>query len=108
MQIMPKTGRSLAKRLERKYVPYDPEFNVDAGTYYLMRLLRRFDGDERLALAAYNRGVGRVAEWQRAGEPLPESTEGYVRRVFDARGWLPATIAELEAEPRELPPVAAR
>jgi soluble lytic murein transglycosylase-like protein len=108
MQIMPKTGRSLAKRLGRSHRPYDPSFSVDAGTHMLKRMLERFEGDERLALAGYNRGAGTVRGWLRDGKPMPESTEGYVRRVQTARRWLPALIAELEARPRALPAVARR
>lgn len=94
MQLMPKTAKSLAGRLERKSRPYDPDFNIDAGALYLARLLRRFEGDERLALAAYNRGVGRVAGWVEAGEDIPERTQGYVDRVLAARAWLPLFVQE--------------
>ena len=94
MQLMPKTARSLAGRLERKSKPYDPDFNIDAGALYLARLLRRFDGDEALALAAYNRGVGRVAGWVEAGEEIPERTLGYIERVQGARDWLRVFVAQ--------------
>ncbi|MCG8554066.1 MAG: lytic transglycosylase domain-containing protein [Proteobacteria bacterium] len=84
MQIMPSTGKALARQLDRDYDPYDPDFNIDAGTYYLSTLLKRFDGREHLALAAYNRGPGRVGQRLRDGLPMPEHARRYVRRVLGA------------------------
>ena len=104
MQLMPTTAKALGRAIDRPAKPYDPEFNVHAGTYYLSRQLLRFDGDEALALAAYARGPGRVREWVDAGEPLPESVQGFVDKVqraraaFEALGW---------PEPAEdLPPIS--
>ena len=87
MQLMPKTASAMAKLLGRKRASYDPDFNIHAGTLLLSRLLDRFDGDVSLALAAYNRGTGIVAEWVASGEPLPERTQGFVDRVLTARQW---------------------
>ena len=87
MQLMPKTAGAMAKLLGRKRASYDPDFNIHAGTLLLARLLKRFDGDVSLALAAYNRGSGVVAGWVEAGEPLPERTQGFVDRVLSAREW---------------------
>ncbi|MBQ3110135.1 MAG: lytic transglycosylase domain-containing protein [Clostridia bacterium] len=42
---------------------YSPAINIRLGTFYLSRMLNLFDGDERLAVAAYNAGEGRVQEW---------------------------------------------
>lgn len=103
MQLMPRTARSLAGRLDRKSRPYDPDFSVEAGALYLARLLKRFDGDERLALAAYNRGAGKVLGWVEAGTPLPERTEAYVDRVLDARSWLRVFVREKGASSTDLP-----
>lgn len=93
MQLMPRTAGSLAKRLKRRSRPYDPDFNIDAGCLYLHRILSRFDGDERLSLAAYNRGVGKVKSWLEAGEPVPERTAAYVDRVLRVKDWMPRLIA---------------
>ena len=46
---------------------FDPQENIDAGTHYLSDLLRRYDNDLVLALAAYNAGAERVREWQGQG-----------------------------------------
>ncbi|MFA5840490.1 MAG: transglycosylase SLT domain-containing protein [Candidatus Margulisiibacteriota bacterium] len=67
MQIMPSTGRAIAKDL--KYTRYgtsklnDPKVNIDMGTYYLSNLLRRFNGNPYLALAGYNGGPNRVKRY---------------------------------------------
>lgn len=61
MQLMPETGRELARRAGVEYDPFDPVQNRMLGTMYLESLLRRFGGDPELALTAYHSGQGRVA-----------------------------------------------
>jgi soluble lytic murein transglycosylase-like protein len=84
MQIMPRTGRELARELGRSYAPYDPDFNIHAGSLYFARMVRRFDGNLRLALAAYNIGPAVVDRWMRDAEPLPGHSNAYVDDVFTA------------------------
>lgn len=87
MQLMPRTAASLARRLGYDdYEVTDPRFNIDAGTYYLAYLLRIFDGDQSLALAAYNTGPARVKRWQARGRALPAYSRRYVAAVQKARG----------------------
>lgn len=110
MQLMPATAAHLAKELdERRPKAHDPEFNIRAGTYYLSRLLDRFEGDETLAIAAYNAGPGNVAKWQREGSELPEYSRDYVAKVSEARARFgqhaseSATVAPVMKAPVEVP-----
>src|SRR4051812_37011791 len=75
MQLMPKT----ADRLGVKDA-YDPAANVDAGTRHLRALLEQYHGDAVKALAAYNAGEGRVAQYH--GVPPYRETQAYVRRII--------------------------
>jgi soluble lytic murein transglycosylase-like protein len=84
MQLMPRTGREVARAIGMPYHPYEPRFNIHAGTYYFSRLVERYRGDHVLALAAYNIGPGRVDGWLQNGEPLPGVSRAYVDNVFGA------------------------
>jgi soluble lytic murein transglycosylase len=71
MQVMPATGRFLARREGLGRVDLtDPGLNVRLGSSYLAQLLSTFDGDSAAALAAYNAGPGRVARWRKEGASL--------------------------------------
>lgn len=83
-QLMPQTARSLGVS-----DPYDPQQNLDGGARYLSGLLRQFNGDERLALAAYNAGPGAVKRFN--GVPPYQETERYVERIM-------ARVASLRGE----------
>ena len=77
MQLMPATARRLGVG-----DPFDPEQNVRGGARYLTELLRMFNDDLRLALAAYNAGEGAVMRYGRDVPPYPE-TKQYVARVME-------------------------
>jgi soluble lytic murein transglycosylase-like protein len=75
MQLMPETARRYGVA-----DAFDPDSNVRGGTRYLADLMKLFDNDVRLALAAYNAGEGAVL---RHGGRIPPYAEtvGYVSRV---------------------------
>ena len=75
MQLMPLTAAAL-----HVLDPFDPGENIRAGAAEVRRLLDRFHGDMRLALAAYHAGEGRVMQY--LGVPPLKSTQVYVERVL--------------------------
>lgn len=98
MQVMPNTGAKVAAMLgETRYSPTqleDPVHNLRYGTYYLSRLLVRFEGGWPLAVAAYNAGPVNVSSWYRPWrgrirmddfvEQIPlHETRNYVKRVSE-------------------------
>ena len=80
MQLMPATGRQVARQIKLAYSGLDtltdPNHNIRLGTTYLGSMAARYDGNHVLATAAYNAGPHRVDRW------LPQSG------VVDARVWI--------------------
>ncbi|NOU95439.1 transglycosylase SLT domain-containing protein [Paenibacillus sp. LMG 31456] len=85
MQLMDETGQGLGVTN-----PFDPTQNVHGGTKYLSNLLRKYNGNEGVALAAYNAGSGRMArlgitndiELKEKLHLLPKETQNYVSKVM--------------------------
>lgn len=81
MQLMPGTAEELGVS-----DPFDPAQNLDGGCRYLKGLLRRYQGDTRKALAAYNWGIGRI---DRHGlGKLPSETRTFINRVLNIQAKL--------------------
>jgi soluble lytic murein transglycosylase len=102
MQLMPGTAREVATKTGVEFnfdrLTIDPEYNITLGATYFDRLLRLYDGNHVLAVAAYNAGPGNVRKFINAnGDPrsgsldilewieaIPFSeTRGYVYRVLE-------------------------
>ena len=71
MQLLPSVGKSMARQEGiahfQTFQLLDPDMNIRLGTRYLRQMLDRFGGVQEYALAAYNAGDSRVADWQAAG-----------------------------------------
>jgi hypothetical protein len=104
MQLMPKTGRWMGARNL-----YDPDQNVDAGAKYLSYLSRRFDGNLKKTIAAYNAGEGVVRRYD--GVPPYRETRSYVNKVMTSyqkhNKQLKAAYAASPAEPQPVTSEAA-
>jgi len=105
LQLIPRTALLMAGQLGLPYnrglLTGNPDYNVRLGSHYLKTLLKRYDGEVALAVAAYNAGPSRVDEWVRLhGDPrrrdrhhlidwielIPfDETRNYVQRVLEGR-----------------------
>ncbi|WP_297579773.1 lytic transglycosylase domain-containing protein [Roseibium sp.] len=80
LQVMPRTARAVAKRLDLTYsknaLVRDPALNATIGAAYFQEQLDRWNGSYVLTLAAYNAGPKRVENWlKRFGDPRGKSTD---------------------------------
>jgi soluble lytic murein transglycosylase len=79
MQVLPKTGKILAKQLKVRYTKqllYDANYNLQLGMLYIANLVK-LTGAPEYAAAAYNAGEDRIALWksERNYEEIPELVE---------------------------------
>jgi soluble lytic murein transglycosylase-like protein len=85
--VSPKGATGLMQLMEGTAKRYgvsdrtDPEQNINAGSHYLSDLLRLFNQDKRLALAAYNAGENAVKRYNNQIPPFRE-TQQYVEKVL--------------------------
>ncbi|CAA9457091.1 MAG: GH23 [uncultured Rubrobacteraceae bacterium] len=90
MQIQPETARFISERSGIAGDYRGPNANIRMGTWYLNYLQNRYEDDERLVLAAYNSGEGRVDAWLSdesfdVASDIPfEETRDYVEDVIES------------------------
>ena len=72
MQLLPKTGKGVARQVKLKRYSasqlYTPAVNLQLGTRYFRGMVDKFGGSFEYALAAYNAGSDRVEEWLGQGK----------------------------------------
>ena len=79
MQVIPKTGKLLAKQLRVRFSPdklFQPEYNIQLGMLYISGLVK-LTGAPEYALAAFDAGEDRIAAWkaERNYDEIPELVE---------------------------------
>ena len=93
MQLLPGTASQVARQMGIPYRSteqlFEPDVNIEMGTYYLSSLLRRYDNNYVKALAGYNAGPHRVDRWKKTYDTIDddlfmenlefEQTRAYVR-----------------------------
>ena len=99
MQIMPPTGREIARNLGLKYtidMLHDPDLGLELGTRYLKRMIDGFGGRVDKALAAYNAGPNRVATW--ASARPGQSAEDFIESIpyQETRSYVMTILANRE------------
>lgn len=121
MQLMPDTARQMAQELGMQFnlqrLTRDADYNKQLGTAFLGKLLARYDGEQALALAAYNAGPARVDEWlARNGDPRRGeiSSSAWVRQIpfKETRDYTSRILTELgqssAAAPATIPAATAQ
>lgn len=115
MQIMPATGKHIAKNAglmhNTAWLTAKPEHNVKMGSLYIQELLQKYDNSLPLAIAAYNAGPGRVNQWiGEFGDPRDRridmidwmesipvyETRNYVQRVLEGYAVYQAKLARYD------------
>jgi len=96
MQLLEKTALERASAIDKQNITeedlYDPEINIKLGTSYYAYLLKHYNGNNVLALTAYNAGMGNVDNWIKTRviktdgsdiENIPyKETNNYVRKIL--------------------------
>ncbi|MEH6626504.1 MAG: lytic transglycosylase domain-containing protein [Motiliproteus sp.] len=110
MQILwPGTAKHLG--IWKKSKLYDPCTNIDAGSRYLKELLKRYQGEVHLALAAYNYGPGRIKV---DAKSIPEGAAWYSRYILRHYEYVTKgknnrpKLQPFRATPRQSPTTIAR
>jgi len=119
MQLIPRTARTVARQIGISGFTVEmltiPRINIEMGIYYFKQVLDEFNGDVELALASYNAGPHRAADWKvrfygldkdEFIEEVPfRETRNYIRRILRSYGAYKAIYgpASAEASPSRAP-----
>lgn len=96
MQLMESTAIEQAEEVNEEIIVteslYNPEINIKIGTKYYSKLIKKYNNNMLLALAAYNAGIGNVDNWIKQGiikedgsdiENIPfKETNNYIRKII--------------------------
>jgi len=91
MQLLPQSAHYIQRKSGIKGDYRDPKVNIMLGTWFLGYLEDRYEGDERLMLAAYNSGEGTVDAWTSdegfdIAKDIPyKETRHYVNNVLETQ-----------------------
>lgn len=96
MQLLDSTAADMGVR-----DPFDPKQNIEGGTKYLSQLLNRYNGDQTMALAAYNFGPANVD----AGKKWPQETRDYVTKIMHSLRSPDPSIEEEPQAPKQAPTI---
>ena len=98
MQIMPANGPEFSRRLKISQFDtkmlYNPDINIQMGTWYMKSLMDQFDNNHALVAGAYNGGPGRMRRWIKAKQ-IPDldefiedigidQTRRHIKKVIDS------------------------
>ncbi|MEQ9620062.1 MAG: transglycosylase SLT domain-containing protein [Deltaproteobacteria bacterium] len=100
MQLIPPTARTVARQIGINGFTIEmltiPRVNIEMGIFYLKQVMDEFNGDVELALASYNAGPHRAADWKTRFyglekdefiEEIPfRETRNYIRRILRSYG----------------------
>lgn len=112
MQLIPPTARSVARQIGISGFTVEmltiPRINIEMGIFYFKQVLDKFNGDVELALASYNAGPHRAADWKvrfyglekdEFIEEVPfRETRNYIRRILRSYGAYKAIYGPASAE----------
>lgn len=120
MQIMPYTGKEIASDLDTTFknsMLLEPELNIEFGTYYISKLLKKWDNDAIRAIASYNGGPHNVTKWVKRNSEIEDpaffvefigfsETRHYVKKVLQNL-WTYTALEEIAQKKKETPATVA-
>ena len=79
MQVMIPTGKLIAQKIKfpnfKRDLLFEPQVNIQFGTWYMSDLMRKFDGNCSLVAGAYNGGPGRIKNWLKKAKSAEKAVQ---------------------------------